>query len=108
MAEIYRTVVGNDTPIIRLTAKRNGTVINVTGATVSLAIRREKTGTTTNTGSQSCVLETPASGIVTYQPSVSDFPVEGRYIGDLKIVHLGGRIEWLYEQVLIIARAAIS
>lgn len=108
MAQIYRTVVGNDSPSLVITCERNDVAIDVTGATVTLAIRNERTGVTTNTGTQSCSLTTPASGIVTYAPSVTDFPTEDRYFGDIKIVHGSGKIEHIYEILLVIVRGGVS
>lgn len=108
MAQIYRTVVGNNAPSMVITCKRDGTAIDVTGATVTLAIRNERTGATTNTGAQSCTLTTPLSGIVTYAPAIANFPSEGRYIGDIKIVYSGGTIEHIPEVLLVLARGAIS
>lgn len=104
MAQIYRTVVGNDSPDIVFTCQRNGTAINLTGATVTLAITNERTGSVTN-AVQTCSITTAAQGIVTYTPAVADFPSEGRYIGDVKIVHISGKTEKLYELLLILARA---
>lgn len=105
--EIYKTVVGNNSPDLAITAKRNGTAINVTGATVTLIVTNERTGAVTNAGS-ACTLTTPTSGIVTYSPVAGDYPSEGRYIGELKIVHSGGKIERINEVLLIIARAATN
>lgn len=106
--EIFKTVVGNWAPNMVFTVKRNGVVIDVTNCTVELAIRSEYTGETTNTGHQGCTLTTAASGIVTYVPNVADTPHEGRYIGDVKITYPDTSVERINEQLLIIARAAIS
>lgn len=106
--QIYRTTVGNTAPNLVFTCERNSTVINVTGATVTLALRNERTNVTTNPIVQSCALTTPASGIVTYSPAITDFPTEDRYIGDVKIVYSTGKVEHLYELLLVIARGGIS
>lgn len=106
--QIYRTVIGNNAPDLVITCQRNGTAINVTGATVKLIIQNERTGICTNTGSQNCTLTTPASGIVTYSPSITDFPQEGRYVCDIKITYSNGKIEDLRELILVIARGGIS
>lgn len=100
--EIYRTVVGNDSPSLVITCERNDTAIDVTSATVTLIIKNERTGSTTNTV-QTCSLTTPGSGIVTYAPVVADFPTQDRYIGTIKIVFPGGKTEYLPERILILA-----
>lgn len=107
--QIYRTTVGNTSPSIQVVVKRNGVVIDLTSATnVDLAIRRESTGLTTNTGHQSCTITTAASGIVTYTPQAGDFSFEGRYLGDVKVTFSGGGIEHIYELLLVLARPGIS
>ena len=99
--EIYQTVAGNNSPDLPITVKRNGTVIDVTGCTVTLAVTKERTGDlTTNI---TCALTTPASGIVTFSPTASTFPVAGRYIGELKVVFTNNAIERIKERILIIA-----
>ena len=107
MPQIYRSVVGNNSPNLVFTCKRNDTAINVTGSTVTLTIRNERTGST-SVSNGPCDLTTPASGIVTYLATTADYPREGRYIGDVKIVHGTGKIEWLHELLLMIARPANS
>jgi hypothetical protein len=109
MALVYRTVVGNTAPTIQITLKRNGTVIDLSGATgVVMAIRDEMTEVTTNSV-QTCSIVAPATGgIVSYVPAISDFPREGRYVGDVKVSYTDGTTEHIAEILVVIARAAIS
>lgn len=98
-----KIVEGNSAPPIVLTAVRpDGTVINVTNATVSLIITKARA--ITNAGHQTCVLTTPASGIVTYTPTTTDFPTQGTYICDLKIVYSDASVEIVYDQLRVLAR----
>lgn len=85
-------------------------VINLAAAaSVSLAIKKDWDHTTTNTGSQACQITTPIAGVATYPRQATDFPQEGRYIGDVKIVYIdGSKPEHLHELVVMIARAANS
>lgn len=106
--QIYRTVIGNNAPDLVITCQRNGTAINITGATVKLMIQNERTGITTNGSNQSCALTTPASGIITYSPALADFPQEGRYVASIEITYASGKIEEIREEVLIIVRGGIS
>lgn len=106
--QIYRTTVGNTAPDLVITCERNGVVIDITGATVTLALRNEQTLETTNTGAQSCTLTTPATGIITYPARAQDFPRVGRYHGSVKITYAGGKFEWLRDLILVLADGGIS
>lgn len=105
--DIYQTVVGNNAPDLVITVKRNDVAIDVTGSTVTLIITNEKTGAVT-VAAGSCALTTPASGIVTYSPAPNDFPSEGRYIGEIKVVYNSGKVERINEKILFLARKATS
>lgn len=101
--QTVKLVEGNSAPPIVLTAQRpDGTVINLTGATVSLIVTKARA--ITNAGHQTCVLTIPASGIVTYTPTTTDFPTQGTYVCDLKIVYSDTTVEIVYDQLRVIAR----
>lgn len=97
-------VEDNNTPAFSVTLKRNGTAIDLSGATVRLLIKNAQTDTITNSSNQTCTVVTAASGIVSYQPETGDFPSEGRYIGEFKISYAGSRDEILHDRLNIIAR----
>lgn len=105
--QVYQTVTGNNAPDLVITVQRNGTAIDVSGATVTLIITNERTGTVTNSV-QTCTLTTPISGIVTYSPAAGDFATGERYLGEVKIVYSTGKIERLVELLTIVARTATS
>lgn len=96
------TVQGNTAPPLLLTAKRSGTAIDVTGATVDIIIA--KGNVQTNTGHTLCTIVTPTSGIVSYTPQAGDFATPGTYKADLRVTYSNGTIETLYDQLLIKAR----
>lgn len=106
--QIYRTVVGNNSPDLVFTVQRQGTVIDVTGATVQLFIRNERTNDTMNSSQAGCNLTTPGQGKVTYPVKATDFPTEDRYICDIKVTYASGKVEYIYEEVQVLARGAIS
>lgn len=105
--EIYRTVVGNNSPDLDITVKRNSVVIDLTDATsVTLVIKNERTGDQTNSGNTNCTIDTPkTNGIITYSPSSNDFPAEGRFIGTVKCVFPGAKNENIPDRILIVAEA---
>lgn len=107
MSQIYRTVVGNQQPDLAFTVERNGEEIDVTDSTVTLTIKNERTGQTTN-GNHTCVINDATHGGVTYSPGASDFPTEDRYIGDCKVVYDDDKPEHIQELLLILVRAANS
>jgi hypothetical protein len=107
MAIILLTTTGNQEPNFQITLQRDGTAIDLTNCTVKLIIKNAKTGLITNT-SQSCIIVTAASGIIQYAPSANDFTEAGRYFGEIQITSDNGQVEKMYEQILIISRAAIS
>lgn len=108
MAEIYRTVVGNDTPALSITLKRSGTVIDLTTASsVAFIIKDPRTNTTLNTGHQTTTLATDkTSGVITYRPNAADIAVAGRYLGEADIHWADGGVETIYEVLIIVVRAA--
>lgn len=109
MATTIKTVAGNNAPSITLTCERdNGdgtfTAIDLTGVTVTIKIVQ---GNTVTQAAGACTVTTAASGIVTYLPSASDFPTQGSYKADLKLVYGDATHEILYQQLKIKARAAL-
>jgi hypothetical protein len=96
------TVQGNTAPPLLLTAKRSGTAIDVTGATVDVIIA--KGGVQVNTGHTLCTIVTPTSGIVSYTPQAGDFATPGTYKADLRVTYADATVETLYDQLLIKAR----
>lgn len=102
---IVLTVQGNTAPAFQVTLKRNGTVINLVGATVKLSIMDAQTREVTNAGHQSATLVDAANGVIGYTPQIGDFN-DGRHFGKAIVTYTGGAIEQLHEVVQIIARKA--
>lgn len=105
MATTLKAVEDNTAPAYIITCERDGTAIDLTGATVTIIISN---GTTITNAAAATSLITPASGIISYTPSAGDFPAAGTYKGDVKVVYSGGAIEILYEQVKWKIRAKIT
>lgn len=99
-------VEDNTAPPIVLDLKRDGVVIDVTGAEVQLILA--KGSTITNTGHQGCALTTPASGRVTYSPQAGDFPSPGTYKADVKVIYPNTTFEVLYDQLVVKARRRLQ
>lgn len=104
MSEVLRTVVGNNAPPLAITLKHDGTVIDLTGASVILIIKRDDTGAVTNASNQSCTVGTPATaGVVSYSPASTDFTVAGRYLAQAKITYANSTVEKISDKIVIAA-----
>lgn len=105
MSASFKIVTGNTAPTYVITCTRDGTAIDLTGATITLILKK-RGGSVTNTGHQTCTLVTPASGIISYTALAADFATVGTYTGDVKVVYSGGGIEILFQQARWRVRAA--
>lgn len=104
----FSIVEENTAPAYQITCQRDGTAIDLTGATVDLIIENKSTGSITNAGHQGCTILTPASGIISYAAEATDFPSAGTYVADVKITYNGGGVERLYNQVRWKVRAKVE
>lgn len=98
---ILKTVAGNTGPPLVITCQRDGVAINLTGCTVQFIIAK---GSTITQAGRAATLTTAASGIVTYVPLSTDFPLAGTYKVDVKVTYSDATIEILYEQLKVKAR----
>lgn len=104
MPVIVKLTVGNLSPSYEFTLKRDGTVINLTGAlSAVMNIKNAQTGVVTGTG---VVLTITGllTGKVLYQPLAAHFSSEGRYWGEIKITHSGSLPETLHKYIDFVAR----
>lgn len=104
----FNIVEDNTAPAYQITCQRDGTAINLTGASVDLIIENKSTGSITNTGHQGCTIVTATSGIISYAAEAGDFSSAGTYVGDVKVTYSGGGVEILYGQVIWKVRSKVS
>lgn len=104
MIDLY--MVEDDTAPDRVfTIKRDGVVVNLTGATVALILRDTSTQLITNTGHQACIVNVdPTTGIVTYSFATGDVGTANVHLGDLQITYSDGKIETEYDYICIHVR----
>lgn len=62
-----------------------GTVINITGFTIRLAIRKEGAISNTNNAHNTCTITSAANGQFVYVLNAVDFPSAGTYKGQVHI-----------------------
>ena len=106
MAKIktIKLVVGDTLPQLH-TLKREGTVIDLTGATVTLIL--VKGSTVKNSGHQNCTVNAPTSGIIQYNPGTSDFDTPGTYRADVHI-NYGSYEETMYDELKFKVRRRVN
>lgn len=104
----YFTVEENTAPAIEITLNRNNTPIDLTGATVTMAIQNKKTKAITNAGHQNCTVILADEGVITYLVEINDFPDPNvDYLAEIKITHSSGRVERLYDLINVSVRPKI-
>jgi hypothetical protein len=102
-----KTVAGNTAPPVVLTLEREGTIIDLTGCSVTLTIKNLGTGTITVSNAP-CTVTNAVGGIITYVRGATDIPTAGAYVADVKVTYADGTSEILYNQQKFSARAPIS
>lgn len=102
------TVAGNTAPPITITAKRSGTVIDLTSATSVKLYIINSAGAQTNTGHETCTITSAVGGIVTYTRQATDIPLKGTYKADLKITYSDTTQEVMTSILKISARARLA
>lgn len=109
MSRVNFFIVENNTaPAYQITCERDGTAIDLTGASVDLILQNKSNATITNTGHQGCSLVTATAGIISYTALSTDFDDAGTYVGDIKITYNGGGVEILYNQAKWKVRSKIA
>lgn len=98
------TVAGNTAPPLTITAKRSGSVIDLTSATSVKLYLYNSSKAQTNTGHEACVITSAAGGVVTYARQTADIPLKGTYKGDLKVTYSDATFEILYSILKVTAR----
>lgn len=106
MAEVKLHITqGDSAPDWQFTVKRDGAVVNLTGATkVELKLHSTVDGSITNSADDDCTIDTPTSGLVTYNLKTTDTPHAGVFLGDLVVTFSPTQVETDPDYVVIYAR----
>lgn len=106
---ILKSVATNTAPQYQITCDRtDGTIIDLTGNTVTMKLYLGSTQTNTTTGHDTCTVIDATGGVVGWQPKTGDLPSAGNYKGDVKVTYGDGTFEILYGQFLLKARAPLG
>lgn len=101
-----KSVVNNTAPSYTITAERDdGTLIDLTGCTVTMKLYSSGVQTNTTSGHDACTLVTAASGTFTWVPKLNDLPSAGKYLGDVKVTYADGTFEVLFSKFQLKVRA---
>lgn len=104
-----KSVESNTAPAFEITCERDdGTVIDLTGNTVTMKLYRRGVQTNTTSGHDTCTVTDATNGVITWQPKTGDLPSSGTYKGDVKITYGDGTIETLYGNFLLKTRKLLS
>lgn len=99
--QLLEAVVGNTAPPYSWIAKRkDGSIIDLTGTTVTLKLFRGNTQTNATSGHDACtIVGTPTLGQFSWIPKVGDLPLPGKYLGDVKVTYSDATFETLFGYV---------
>lgn len=96
-------------PITRDDGTGNYVPVNITGYTIKLIIKSNKTSTITNLAHQTCTIVDGPNGICKYAFQSGDLPdAGGDYTCDLRITDAGGKQETYYGHITIRTRAKVA
>lgn len=105
MSTVLKYVQNDTAPSINFIIKRDGAVVDLTGATVKFKIKNNTNGSRTNDANNTCTLITPTAGTCRYDFSAGDLSAATTYNCDLEITYSGGSVETQYNVIVITARA---
>lgn len=95
------TLRKNDTaPNLPISCSRNGSAIDLTGATVKFKIANED-GSRTNDAHNECTVTSATGGTCTYDLETGDIPTAGTYTGDVEITYSNGEVETMTQSVIL-------
>lgn len=109
MSTALKAVVGNTAPSYTITCERDdGTIIDLSGCTVTMKLYFGKTQTNTTSGHDACTIVSASAGTVTWIPKTGDLPSKGSYKGDVKVTYGDSTFEVLYGNFLLKTRNLLS
>lgn len=99
MANPLKAVAGNTAPQYQWVAERDdGSLVPLTGATVTMKLYRGKTQTNITSGHDAVTVISTATSIIGWTPQTGDLPLAGDYFGDVYVAYPDGGVEVLFGQ----------
>lgn len=109
MPTALKVTQSNTAPAYTMTCKRDdGTIINLTNATVTMKLFRGTTQMNTISGHDACTTVSATLGTVSWQPKAGDLSLPGPYKGDVKITYSDNTFEVLYGNLLLKVRKLLG
>lgn len=94
MATVIETYAGDSSPNITFNVSRvDGSIVNLTGATVKFIIQNPVTGKHTNDANNLCVVANSTTVVYSWNTAGTDIPVAGIYKSVLQITYPDNQLE---------------
>lgn len=105
-----KAVAGNTAPQYQWVLERDdGSIIDLTGTTVTLKLFRGNTQTNITSGHDACsIVGAPTLGTIGWQPKTGDLPSPGKYLGDVYITYSDLTVEVMYNNVSLNTRKRLG
>jgi hypothetical protein len=91
----YRLVKGDTLPRLNFTLTKNGSPLNLTGATVRFKFRKQ--GTSTTNFARSCIVSDPVAGKCYYDWQVGDLSESGDHQAEVEVTFPDGKVRTFIE-----------
>lgn len=109
MANLIKMTAGDTGPDQPFVIKQNGVVVNLTGATVRLKIKRDDTAAITNASANTCTITSATAGACKYVFATGDIPSSATDYSctcDLEVTDAGGKVI-TYDHPIIAVTAEV-
>lgn len=106
MAKAITLRVGDTAPNLPITCTYDdGSVVDLSGATVRFKISNSDTGTRTNDAHNSCSVTSATGGLCTYDLAAGDIPSAGTYYGDTEVTFGTGEVQTQKQSQILVVLA---
>lgn len=93
-------------PILEFTIVKDGSAVNLTGATVVFSMYNE--ARVRKIDKQACTITNATAGIVQYQLQEGDTSEEGSFTGEIQVTDSNSGIQTTFDAIPITVRAQIA
>lgn len=100
MSDIIKMVQNDTLPDLEFTIKQDGSVVDLTGATVKFYMKNRDTGTVKING-VACTIVSASAGTCKYVWQSGDTDTVGTYQAEVEVTFSGGTVQTGYESLTI-------
>lgn len=98
-----KLVQGDTRPSLEFTITKEGTAVDLTGATVKFYMKNSSTGAVKINGATCSILDT-VNGVCQYNWTTNDTDTAGSYAGEVEVTFPNGSIQTGFKQLSITIR----